>query len=60
MTVSDHTSSPDYVVCIECETPCYVFEWEESRLRDALCQSCGNDDVDRFATPDEFEALTGE
>jgi hypothetical protein len=53
-------STPDYVVCVECETPCYVFEWEAGKLRDALCQTCGNDDVDRFATPDEFEALTGE
>lgn len=54
------SSTPDYVVCVDCETPCYVFEWVEGKLRDALCQSCGNDDVDRFATPDEFEALTGE
>jgi hypothetical protein len=39
-------STPDYVVCVDCETPCYVFEWEEGKLRDALCQSCGNDDLD--------------
>lgn len=60
MTIEPTTSTPDYVVCIECETPCYVFEWAEGKLRDALCQTCGNDDVDRFATPEEFEALTGE
>ena len=53
-------TTPDYVVCIECETPCYVFEWEEGRLRDVLCQSCGNDDPERFATPDEFDALVGD
>jgi translation initiation factor 2 beta subunit (eIF-2beta)/eIF-5 len=53
------TSSPEYVVCVECETPCYVFEWEEGRLRDALCQACGNDDPERFATQEEFDALTG-
>lgn len=53
-------TAPDYVVCVECETPCYVFEWEEGKLRDAECQSCGNDDVERFATPDEFDAMTGE
>lgn len=58
--ITDSANSPDYVVCIDCETPCYVFEWAEARLRDALCQTCGNDDVDRFATPEEFEALTGE
>lgn len=58
--ITDSVNGPDYVVCIDCETPCYVFEWAEARLRDALCQTCGNDDVDRFATPEEFEALTGE
>lgn len=58
--ITDSVNSPDYVVCIDCETPCYVFEWAEAKLRDALCQTCGNDDVDRFATPEEFEALTGE
>lgn len=57
--ITDSVNSPEYVVCIDCETPCYVFEWAEARLRDALCQTCGNDDVDRFATPEEFEALTG-
>jgi Zn ribbon nucleic-acid-binding protein len=53
------TSSPDYVICMECETPSYTFEWEEGNLREALCVTCGNDDADRFATPDEFEAMTG-
>ena len=22
-------SSPEYLICLECETPCYVFEWED-------------------------------
>jgi hypothetical protein len=53
------TSSPEYVVCIECETPSYNFEWAEDNLREAFCETCGNDDLDRFATPEEFEAMTG-
>ncbi len=52
--------SPDYLVCIECETPCYTFEWEEETVREAVCEACGNDDPERFATPDEFDAMTGE
>lgn len=52
-------SAPDYVVCLDCETPCYVFEWRDDALREALCVACGNDDVDAFATPAELEELTG-
>jgi hypothetical protein len=51
--------TPEFLVCMECETPCYNFEWEGEHLQEALCEQCGNDDVDQFATPDEFEQLTG-
>ena len=34
--------APDYVVCLECETPCYLFEWLGTRLAEALCQTCGS------------------
>jgi hypothetical protein len=50
-------ASPDYVICLECETPCYVFEWEDGKLTEALCQSCGNDDVEQFALPEELDDL---
>ena len=49
---------PDYLICIECETPCYIFEWRGTRLIEAVCESCGNDDTESFATPDEWEAMT--
>lgn len=52
-------AAPDYVVCLDCETPCYVFEWRNDHLTEALCTACGNDDVDSFATPSELEELTG-
>lgn len=49
--------TPDYVLCLECESPCYVFEWKEGKITEALCTICNNDDPAQFATEDEYEAL---
>lgn len=48
---------PDFLICIECENPCYVFEWNdhEDKLTEALCTVCGNDNPDLFQTEAEFE-----
>jgi hypothetical protein len=54
------SSSPDWVVCLNCESPCYVFEWEEGEVSEALCQVCGNDQPEEFVTPEEFDALSQE
>jgi hypothetical protein len=51
--------TPDFVICLECETPCYEFEWKGGALAEALCTCCGNDEVDQFATEDEIEAMAG-
>ena len=53
-------SAPDYFVCLDCETPCYDFEWEMDNLKEILCAVCGNEDMDRFLTPDEVDALEGD
>jgi hypothetical protein len=53
-------ASPDFLVCLNCESPCYVFEWEENEITEALCQTCGNDNPEEFATPEEFDALSNE
>ncbi len=50
-------ASPDYVICLECETPCYVFEWADGEISEVLCQSCGNEDPEQFALPDELDDL---
>jgi hypothetical protein len=50
---------PEFLVCLECEAPCYVFEWREGKPTEILCEVCGNDDADLFATPDDFNALLG-
>jgi hypothetical protein len=47
---------PDYVVCLDCETPCYVFEWQ-GKLVEIVCAVCGNDKPDQFATPEDLEEL---
>jgi uncharacterized Zn finger protein (UPF0148 family) len=49
---------PEYLICIECETPCYVFEWHDGEVTEAFCETCGADEVDVFTTEEEFEALT--
>lgn len=49
--------TPDYVICIECETPAYVFEWKNDLIHEALCEVCGNDDPAQFVTEDEYEDM---
>ena len=53
-------STPEYVICLECETPCYTFEWEDNELKDPICQACGNEDPEQFSSPDDFDALQGD
>jgi hypothetical protein len=48
----------DYLMCSQCGTPCYVFEMDGSRIVEATCLVCGNDEVGMFnlgeeAGPDE-------
>lgn len=52
-------AAPDYLICLNCESPCYVFEWEGERVTEALCPACANDDPDEFATEEDLEALAG-
>jgi hypothetical protein len=49
--------TPDYVICLECETPVYIFEWKDGSVTEALCELCGNDDIAQFATEDDYDAL---
>jgi hypothetical protein len=50
-------SSPDYLICMNCESPCYIFEWKNDEPTEVFCEACGNDEPDEFATPEDFEAL---
>lgn len=49
---------PDFVICLECETPVYTFEWQDGHVTEALCMTCGNDDPGSFATEDEFDEMS--
>ena len=50
------SAEPEFLICTECETPLYTFEWDgaKERLYEALCPMCGNDRVDEFQTEEQF------
>src|ERR1700726_4866253 len=48
-------ASPEYLVCLECETPCYEFEWEDGKIAEVICLSCGNEDPEQFLPPEDLE-----
>ncbi len=43
----------DYLMCTQCGTPCYVFEMDGSRIVEATCLVCGNDEVGMFNLGEE-------
>lgn len=49
--------TPDFLVCLDCESPCYDFEWRGNKPIEALCLVCGNEDVELFATESQVEEL---
>ena len=52
-------AAPEYLICLNCESPTYVFEWQEDELKEAVCETCGSEEVDQFLTEEDFEALIG-
>ena len=58
--MSPSESAPAFLVCLNCETPCYVFEWEDGKITEAFCAACGNDEPETFASEEELDALAGE
>ena len=51
--------SPEYLICVDCETPCYDFEYKSDEVMDAICSICGNDEPDQFLTESQYEDLIG-
>jgi hypothetical protein len=43
----------DYLMCTQCGTPCYVFEMEGEKIREAICLVCGNDETLLFNIGEE-------
>jgi len=52
-------AEPEFLICLNCETPCYTFEWANEQIIDAYCESCGNDDPEQFATEEDYESMSG-
>lgn len=50
---------PEYLICIQCETPTYQFEFVNGKLSQIICNTCGNDDVTEFLTESDWEEQTG-
>lgn len=49
-------NAPEYLICCDCETPCYVFEWAEGEVAEAVCEMCGNEEAATFLSEEEYEA----
>lgn len=50
---------PDYLICLQCESPTYQFEYNNSKLATVICNTCGADDPSDFMTEAELEESTG-
>ncbi|MEA2166339.1 MAG: hypothetical protein QOK37_4466 [Thermoanaerobaculia bacterium] len=50
---------PEYLICIQCDTPTYQFEYTNGKLVSAICNTCGADDLSDFMTEAELEESTG-
>ncbi len=43
----------DYLICKQCNTPCYTFEMEAGAIKEALCLVCGSEDITMFELGEE-------
>jgi hypothetical protein len=50
-------SEPEFLICVDCQTPCYTFEWKNEKLAEATCIACGADDLETFMTQEDYEAM---
>ena len=46
----------DFIVCLNCDTPCYFFEYDAKKgIVSAFCEVCANDDPLQFRPPSDDE-----
>jgi hypothetical protein len=50
---------PEYLICLQCETPTYQFEYTNGKLATIICNTCGNDDPSDFMTETEWDEQSG-
>ena len=49
-------NEPEYLICLQCETPTYQFELDPNgKITAVLCNTCGADEPSDFVTEAEFE-----
>ena len=53
-------STPEYFICLNCESPTYTFEFLDGELLEVLCEACGNEETEQFATEEELDAMIPE
>ena len=53
------SDEPEYLICLQCETPTYQFEYSNGKLSVVVCTTCGNDDISDFMTEAELEESSG-
>lgn len=46
---------PEYLICLQCDTPTYQFEYTGGKLISVVCNTCGNDDLTDFMTETEYD-----
>lgn len=49
---------PDYLICLECESPVYTFEWGDEKPTEVICPICGTEDLAQFVTESEYEEMS--
>ena len=50
---------PEYLICLQCESPTYQFEYANGKLSTVICNICGADEISDFMTEAELEESTG-
>ncbi len=51
----DDERDVDYLICRQCNNPCYDFEMEKGVVSEVLCAVCGNEDPALFNLGEEDE-----
>jgi hypothetical protein len=48
-------NEPEFLICLQCDTPTYDFDYVLDKLSAVVCSTCGNDDPSEFMTEAEYE-----
>ncbi|MDQ3281840.1 MAG: hypothetical protein M3Q69_10540 [Acidobacteriota bacterium] len=51
------SDEPEYLICLQCETPTYEFDLTNGKVTTIVCGTCGNDDPEEFMTEAGLEEM---